>query len=81
MDMLIRKLSSAVISAVNGKLSSAVNGKLSSAVKLTFNKQAVISCHMRERGSNRKKVSFDHGQTDRQNTSAGVELRFAAKKI
>ena len=41
-----------LILAVTGKskLSSAVMGKLSSAVKLTYQKQAVISCHIRERG-------------------------------
>ena len=56
-------------------ISSAVTGKL------TYHKKAVISCHIRERGSNRKKFSFDPGQMERQNASAGVELRFEPKKI
>ena len=85
MDMLIS-------SAVSGKLTyhkqaviSAVIGKLSSAGELTYHKQAVISCHIRQRGSTRKKFSFDRrwtdGLTDRQITSAGLALRFTAKKM
>ena len=35
----------------------------------------VISCHKLG------KFSFDHGRTDRQSTSARVELRFAVKNL
>ena len=35
----------------------------------------VKGCKQGERGLNRQKFSFDHGQTDRRRTSARVELR------
>ena len=41
---------------------------------------AVISCHQLSSAViSCEKFSFDHRQTDRQSTSAGDELRFAAK--